>query len=128
METGIVICDTNIFINWFNNDKPTIKTLKTITKQNICMSVVTKMELLQGMGNKQELRVMRQRIADYHILHFSKEISKLCAEYMETYHLSHSLQIPDAIIAATAVQCELPLFTYNLSDFRFIQNLQLYPH
>lgn len=35
MEKGLVLCDTNIFIHWFNNHKPTIKKIKDIGLQNI---------------------------------------------------------------------------------------------
>jgi len=47
MEKKLVVCDTNVFIHWFNNHQPTIQILKQITEQNICMSTITKMELFQ---------------------------------------------------------------------------------
>ncbi len=43
-----------------------------------------------------------------------------------TYALSHKLSIPDALIAATAQVHNLELYTLNLKDFQFIQNLKLY--
>lgn len=36
------------------------------------------------------------------------------------------MNIPDALIAATALRHALPLFTLNVKDFRFIPGLQLY--
>ena len=43
---------------------------------------------------------------------------------------SHKLTIPDALIAATALTQNIGLYTLNLKDFRFIQQLNLYqpPH
>lgn len=45
---------------------------------------------------------------------------------METYSLSHKLSLPDALIAATAIEHDIPLYTLNLKDFRFISMLQLH--
>jgi hypothetical protein len=46
---------------------------------------------------------------------------------MEQYSLSHKLSLPDALIAATALVYDVPLYTMNLKDFRFIPKLKLYP-
>ena len=45
---------------------------------------------------------------------------------MANYSLSHKLTIPDALIAATALVNDLELYTLNIKDFRFIENLRLY--
>jgi len=44
---------------------------------------------------------------------------------IEHYSKSHGLQIPDAIIAATALSFEMKLFTLNLKDFKYIDGLKL---
>lgn len=59
-------------------------------------------------------------------LPISEGISRQFIWLMETYSLSHKLSIPDALIAATALDYGLPLYTLNVRDFRFIENLQLY--
>jgi predicted nucleic acid-binding protein len=45
---------------------------------------------------------------------------------MESYALSHSLTIPDALIAATALDHDLSPYTLNIRDFRFIPELKLF--
>jgi len=47
-------------------------------------------------------------------------------ELLNTYHLSHGLAIPDALIAATALETKLNLYTYNEKDFKFIKGLKLH--
>ncbi len=84
------------------------------------------MELLQGMGNKSELFMMQKRIQNFHIFEITESISKRTREYVKTYALSHKLQIPDAFIAATAVEYNLCLFTFNIKDFKYIPNINLY--
>jgi len=40
--------------------------------------------------------------------------------------LSHKLSVPDALIAATALSNNTPLYTLNIKDFQFIPGLQLH--
>ncbi len=84
------------------------------------------MELYQGMGNKNELAQMKSRIRYYDVIEIDSAISKLAVRFVEQFNLSHGLVIPDAIIGATAVVHQIELFTYNLKDFRFMPDIQLY--
>ena len=126
METKLVMCDTNVFIHWFRDDSKTIKTLTTIGVENIVISAITKMELLLGAENKAELAAMKNKIQSYPVIPIIDTVSVRAIEYIENYRLSQNLQIPDALIGATAIVFDLPLFTYNLKDFRFLPNIELY--
>ena len=119
------MCDTNIFIHWFNNDKQTIEKLEQIGLDRIAVSVVTVMELIEGVDNKEQLQQLKKKIKHYTIVDFSKEVSELALQLVESYKLSHNIQIPDAIIAATAVINKIPLFTYNTKDFKYIPKIEL---
>jgi hypothetical protein len=55
-----------------------------------------------------------------------EEISTLTLSLLEMYALSHRLNLPDALIAATALRYNLSLYTLNIKDFRFIEGLSLY--
>ena len=126
MEKNLVLCDTNIFINWFNNHSPTIKKLQDIGLENIAISVISVMELIEGVDNKQQLKELQKKIKHYYIVDFTKEVSLLSLLFIQKYKLSHQLQIPDAIIGATAIKLGLKLFTYNLKDFQFMSDIELY--
>jgi predicted nucleic acid-binding protein len=45
---------------------------------------------------------------------------------MLVYSKSHGLAIPDAIIAATSLVCNINLFTLNVKDFTFIKGITLH--
>ncbi|WP_293745199.1 type II toxin-antitoxin system VapC family toxin [uncultured Pedobacter sp.] len=122
----MVLCDTNILIHAFNGNVTTIKALAEIGFANIVLSSITTMELLQGMGNKAELAQMKKKIKYYDIIHFDSHISQKSIDLIESFKLSHHLQIPDAIIGATAIVSEIELFTYNKKDFDFMPNIMLY--
>lgn len=122
----MVLCDTNIFISAFNGRPDTIDQLSKIGFTEILLSAVTVMELLQGMGDKKELAEMKKKIKFYDVVQIDSAISQKAIEFIETYKLSHGLQIPDAIIGATAVVHQIPLYTYNLRDFNFLPGIILY--
>ena len=62
MEKNYVICDTNIFINWFNNKDKTIAKLEEIGLDRIAISVISVMELIQGVDNKDQLQKLKNKI------------------------------------------------------------------
>lgn len=122
----MVLCDTNIFISAFNGRQDTIEQLDIIGLDEIVLSAVTVMELFQGMGNKEELARMKKKIKYYDVVQIDEAISAKAVEFIETYKLSHGLSIPDAIIGATAVVHQIPLYTYNIRDFDFLPGIIFY--
>ncbi|MBW8049774.1 MAG: type II toxin-antitoxin system VapC family toxin [Cytophagales bacterium] len=126
INNRLVLCDSNIFINIFDNHQPTIDIYKQIGANNVLISDISVMELYKGMRNKTELNRMIKKLKGIQRLHFNDEVSKLATKYIKKYHLSQDLEIPDAIIAASAVRYKLPLFTYNTKDFKFIPGIKLY--
>jgi len=59
------------------------------------------------------------------VIEIDQAISKTATSLIENFKLSHGLQIPDAIIGATASVHQIPLFTYNVKDFDFIPGIIL---
>ncbi|KAA8482421.1 hypothetical protein BDE36_3477 [Arcticibacter tournemirensis] len=121
----MVLCDTNILIHSFNGRDDTVSRLRQIGLDQIALSVITVMELYQGMGNKTELARMKRKIKYFDIVEIDIAISRLATELIEKFKLSHGLQIPDALIGATSVIHNIPLYTYNVKDFNFIPGIEL---
>ena len=55
-----------------------------------------------------------------------KSISNHAVSLIEKHALSHKLSLPDALIAATAVYYDIELYTLNLKDFKFIEDIKLF--
>ena len=91
------------------------------------ISVITYMELVQGMRNKNELNELRKalRIWNTKIIYINEDISSKAMFYVEKYSLSHSVEISDALIAATAVSDALPLLTGNDKHYKVISDLEI---
>ena len=122
----MVICDSNIFIEIFRKNFSIRSELEKIGHDNIILSDVIKAELLYGAKNKQELQSIRNYLNNYLSLSIQSEISKMAVGFIENYCLSQRLNLPDALIAATAVYHDIELFTLNTKDFQFIPNMKLY--
>lgn len=123
----MILCDTDVFIEALKNNPQATASLRNIGFNNIALSAVTVMELYFGSANKQELRKIKNRLQKLKILEVSEVISKTATGLIEKYAKSHSLHVPDALIAATAICHRMELLTYNVQDFRFIKNLKLWP-
>jgi len=91
------------------------------------LSAITYMELIQGIRDKAELRTLRKAFRYWKatIHPVDVEISTRAMFLMETYALSHSLQIADALIASTAITLGEELVTANDKHYRMIEDLQI---
>ena len=85
------------------------------------------MELVQGMRNKEEFRLLRQTIHEHQwdILPLSENISHRATVFIENYALSHGMQLADALIAASAVESGAALMTANTKHYKVIPELDL---
>lgn len=123
---SLVLCDTNILIEFYKGNAQVTQDLKQIGLENIGLSTVTAGELFYGAINKRELKQINKDLSNLTMLPVDREVSDLFYQLMREYSLSHKLAVPDVLIAATALQNKIPLFTLNKKDFYFIKNLILY--
>ena len=122
----MVIVDTDVMVEFFRGSAETGKVLKAIKPENLAISAITRMELFVGALNNTELRRIEKSLDAIREIAVSESISARAADLIKKYAKSHGLKIPDGIIAATAIDQSVQLFTYNIRDFKFIQGLTLY--
>lgn len=126
-----VICDTDVMIDYLNSNSerhPATKDLieNAIRIENVILSAITKMELIIGATNKPDLNWINKSIHRYTIAFINDIITQTAIELLQNYKLSHGLALPDSLIAATSIVTQLPLFTYNLKDYKFIDGIELF--
>ena len=131
MAEAKVICDTDVIIDYFdskairhNATKSTIE--ERIGLNNVMLSAITKLELINGATNKSELSAITKKIDRFNIIFLDASITHLSFTLLETYKLSHGLALPDCLIAASVLKTDLDFFTYNTKDFKFIAKLRLF--
>ncbi len=85
------------------------------------------MELVQGMKDKHELSVLKRTLAnlDVEIIHINRTVSECAADYVEAFFLSNSMEMGDALIAATCIQNDELLCTANDKHYKVIPGLNM---
>ena len=97
----MIFLDTCILID-YSKDKITIK---SEDKEDYCFSSIVQLE--------------------FKTIDIDQDILDLSVRLANTYTLSHNMTIYDAIIAATCLIYDLPLWTHNKKDFRYLTELEL---
>lgn len=122
----MILCDTNILIEFYKGNSEIIDELQKTGFANLAVSVVTIGELFYGARDKQELGSIQKHLSLINRISLDADVSSHFLALLEEFALSHKLSVPDALIAATALSQDIPLYTLNLKDFRFIPNLKLH--
>ena len=120
------LVDTDILIDATRNVAEAVSLLVAQqAAQGLNISVISAMELIAGCRNKAELEQVRQFLQPVKVWPVSRAVSQSARQLMESFFLSHGLQIPDALIAATALEQGLTLYTKNVRHFQMISGLNV---
>lgn len=120
----IILLDTNILIEILKGNEKTIQKVQSFSEE-LTISSISVMELYYGAINKTELNKLEKFTSLFKIVQINEKISKTAVQLVKSYAKSHNLDIPDSLIAATCLTNDYRLFTYNLKDFRYIDEIKL---
>ena len=118
---NLVFLDSCIVIDYINGKL----TLDNAAMSNYCFNTVVEMEVLVGAKNKRDLHTTNKKLSNFNTIDINQEILDLARNLVNQYALSHNMTIYDAIITATCLIYDIPLWTYNKKDFRYLKELQL---
>ena len=121
----MLVVDTDVLIWYLRGNEKAFKFIENL--KNFYISVVTYMELVQGMRNKKELNSLRQAIHTWNckILYITEEISAKAMFAVEQHFLSNAMQLADALIGSTAIAHGLPLLTGTDKHYKIIKGIQI---
>ncbi|MBF0229403.1 MAG: type II toxin-antitoxin system VapC family toxin [Desulfamplus sp.] len=122
----MILCDTDILIEFYKNNALIIRELKHIGQINMSVSAITQAELYFGALDKRELKKIDKHLTTISRFALDNAISECFLLLMKTYSLSHKIGLPDALIAATALVHGASLYTLNIKHFQFIPQLKLH--
>lgn len=120
----MILLDTNILIEILKDNPATQQQMQGLNEP-LAISSVTAMELIYGARNKQEVLKLQKFMRMFHVFHLNEDISLKALQLVTEYAKSHTLDIPDSLIASTALNHKCTLLTYNVKDFQFIPDLEL---
>ena len=120
-----ILVDTDVLIWYLRGNSEAYTLIHSLP--HICISSVTYMELVQGMRNKDELRTLQQTLKQWNVktIYVNEEISAKALFFVEEYFLSHSMQLADALIGATATMYGMTLITANNKHYKIIKELEM---
>lgn len=107
------LVDTDVFVDHLRGAKELVP-----KSHRLHYSVVTRAELFAGNTATEIVRVL---LAPFRELGIGREI----AERAGRIRRESGIRLPDALIAATAAEHKLSLFTRNRSDFEDVRGLRI---
>lgn len=119
----MMLVDTDVLIWNLRGNANAADTLDALS--GFHLSAITYMELAQGARNKQELRTIHQALHFWaaETLPLTPAISSRASYLVEQHALANSMQLADALIAATALEHGLDLLTANDKHYRPVNDL-----
>lgn len=119
-----MLIDTNIFIDHLRKYQPAIEFFESLVEHDVILfSAITETELLAGQENM--LPEKRELLLRFLYRWEKVPIGNPLAERAGDLSRLYSLSVPDAIIAATALQKGAVLLTKNIKDFKRVSALQV---
>jgi predicted nucleic acid-binding protein len=112
----MIVVDTSILID-HSREKIVIDESEF---KNLYVNSIIQLEFLVGALNKRELKKLNKILAKCELLETDQNIMNLSVQLMNQYGLSHGMGVYDSIIASTCLIYDLPLWTHNKKDFRFL--------
>ena len=120
----MILLDTNILIEILKGNQQTIEKVQNLDSV-LAISSISVMELYYAALNKTEVNKLEKFVSLFNIIQLDESISVQAIKPVKTYAKSHHLDIPDSLIASTALINKYKLFTYNIKDFKYIKNIAL---
>ena len=120
-----MLVDTDVLVWYLRGDERARDAIESLPSFSV--SVVTYMELVQGMRNQQELTALRRSLKDWNaeVLYIDEEISVKAMFLVERHFLSDSLRLADALIASTALSNGMPVLTANDKHYKVVSQLDI---
>jgi predicted nucleic acid-binding protein len=120
-----LIVDTDVLIWYSRGYQNAIDFVHSLERFSI--SVVTYIEIIQGVRNKKELNAFKKALGvlNAQVIQIDELISTKAMFYVEQYSLSHSMELADALIGATAVIRQLPLVSGNEKHYKHLPEIKI---
>lgn len=119
MNSGVLV-DSDVLI-WFLRGRKDIIPIveKLLTENRLFTSPISVAEIIAGAKSNEEKQIT-EFFNLIEILDIDKSIAVTAGNFIKKYYKSHSVELADAIIAATAKDNKLLLWTLNKKHYPMI--------
>ena len=113
-----VLIDTDVLIEYLRGNASIVERLvqEYGKGRRLYFSPVTRAEIVAGL-RKGEEETTEKLFSLMECLVIDEETGRKAGEYLKAYRASHSVEIADALVAATAHQSDAPLCTLNRKHY-----------
>ena len=120
----LMLLDTNIFVDFLRGYQPAVKFFEGLMgKDATLFSAITETELIAGKACSDPEK--REKLLHFLYMFNKIEVTNPISVLAGDLTRKLDMEIPDAIIAATAIINRAELVTKNTKDFKKIERLQL---
>ncbi|MDI3280163.1 MAG: type II toxin-antitoxin system VapC family toxin [Bacillota bacterium] len=117
----LYVVDTCILVDHLRGYRPAKDWLTGVIRNYpqavLAYSVITLAELASGLLTPQSKEATERLLGIMRAIPLSEEMAWLAGSFVGTWRASHGLELPDALIAATAKCLKAPLVTRDRSHF-----------
>lgn len=122
----MIMVDSDILIWHLRGLEQINHSIQNLVDENtLYTSPVVIAEILAG-AKKREIDKINLLFSSLKIISIDKEIGIIAGEFLNKYSKSHSLEIPDALIAASAVSAGMLLWTFNKKHYPMLSKKNFY--
>jgi hypothetical protein len=118
-----VLLDTNVVIDFLRGTVAAVALIRSLNSSP-ALSAVTVAEIVAGLKNRREEAGAETLFANSQVLPIGSDIARRAGVFVRLYGASQSVDIPDALIAATAEHHGLKLATLNVKHFPMFARLR----
>jgi predicted nucleic acid-binding protein len=116
------LVDSDVFIDYLKGFDLACDLIETHIHR-VCLSVITIAEIRAGIKGKEEEQALDQFLSAIFIYDVTRTIAEMGGDWVRQFSRSHSVEVPDALIAATVAAHNLELKTLNTKHYPMFKDL-----
>ena len=118
-----LLIDTDVLIDFLRGHKQAAAFFN-VESDRICFSCITMAEIYAGIRDPREEAEVERLFAIFPVLPITDDVARLAGQFARQYGKSYSVEIPDALIAATCSIHKAELQTLNVRHYPMFRNLR----
>jgi predicted nucleic acid-binding protein len=119
--------DSDVIIDYLRGLPAAANFIRGLSERPL-ISAITVGELYSGVRDGDERRELEIVVSGFRVIQVTRSIAIRAGLYRRQYRKSHGVQLPDALIAATADEMRAQLFTLNIGHFPMILDARMPYH